>query len=130
MRFAFALALVVGCTGVQAQSLEPGEWEFVSEIATPGLPRPQPSGYRACLSREQAKDPLHWGRGARLPSDCRVTTMKLGPDTASWELECPSSGLTGAGKARFFSGSMESEMQLAGGVRSKTKGRRLGPCKP
>ncbi len=130
MRFAFALALVVGCTGVQAQSLEPGEWEFVSEIATPGLPRPQPSGYRACLSREQAKDPLHWGRGARLPSDCRVTTMKLGPDTASWELECPSSGLTGAGQARYFSGSMESEMQLAGGVRSKTKGRRLGPCKP
>ncbi len=130
MRFLATLALILGCASAQAQSLEPGEWEFVSEIATPGLPRPQPSGYRACLAREQAKDPLHWGRGAHLPSDCRVATLKLGPDTASWELECASSGLKGAGKARFFNGSMESELQLAGGVRTKTRGRRLGPCNP
>jgi len=127
-RFVLLLALLPGLAA--AQSLEPGEWEFVSEIAMPGLPRPQPSGYRDCLSREQAKDPLHWGRGAHLPSDCRVATMKLGPDTASWELECPSSGLKGGGKARLFGKTMESELQLAGGVRTRTRGRRLGPCNP
>jgi len=113
-----------------AQSLEPGGWDFVSDIAMPGLPRPQQSGYRACLTREQAKDPMHWGRGAHLPSDCRVGTLKLGPAGVSWDLECPASNLKGAGKARLGRADMESELQLQGGVRTKTRGRRLGPCNP
>jgi hypothetical protein len=43
-----ALAIVAGTA--HAQRMEEGEWEFVSEIAMPGLPRPQQSGYRACLT--------------------------------------------------------------------------------
>jgi len=125
-----AFALVFCALGVHAQQLEPGEWDFVSRIDMPGLPRPQESGYRTCLAPAQAKDPLQWGRAAQVPADCRVTTLKLGPDTAAWELECPSSGMRGAGKARFGRGSMQSELQLSGGVRSKTEGRRLGPCNP
>ena len=46
---ALLLALVAGAA--QAQRMEEGEWEFVSEVAVPGLPRPQQSGYRACLTR-------------------------------------------------------------------------------
>jgi hypothetical protein len=113
-----------------AQTLEPGEWEFVSDIAMPGLPRPQQSGYRACLSREQAKDPMFWGRSATVPSDCRVVSQKLGPESTSWTLECPASNMKGAGKARLGRADMESELQLSGGVRTKTRGRRLGPCTP
>jgi hypothetical protein len=110
--------------------MEEGEWEFVSEIATPGLPRPQQSGYRACLTREQAKDPMHWGRSAQVPSDCRVSTLKLGPDATSWELECPASSMRGAGRAQISRGSMSSELRLTGGIHTKTRGRRLGPCNP
>lgn len=110
--------------------MEPGEWEFVSEIAMPGLPRPQQSGYRACLTPEQARDPMYWGRGAQVPSDCRVTTMKLGPDYTSWELECPASNMRGAGRAQISRNSMSSELQLTGGVRTKTRGQRRGACKP
>ena len=126
----------VACCGAQAQQLEPGEWDFVTTIAVPGLPRPQQSGYRSCLTREQAKDPLQWGRNPQQPADCHVTTLKLGPDSTSWEMQCPSSGMRGVGTARFGRGSMESEVRLGSAsgssmqMRTKTSGRRLGDCNP
>lgn len=124
------LLLAAFVAGAHAQRMEPGEWEFVSEIAMPGLPRPQQSGYRACLSAGQARDPMYWGRGAQVPSDCRVSTMKLGPDYTSWELECPVSSMRGAGRAQISRNTMSSELKLTGGVVTKTQGRRLGPCNP
>ena len=129
MRIALLL-LAFFTASAQAQRMAEGEWEFVSEIAMAGLPRPQQSGYRACLTRVQARDPMYWGRSALLPSDCRVSSMKLGPDDTSWELDCPASNMRGAGRARLSRGSMSSELKLSGGVRTKTRGRRLGPCKP
>ena len=113
-----------------AQSLEPGEWEFVSDIAMPGLPRPQQSATRACLSREHAKDPMHWGRGAHLPSDCRIVSQKLGINATSWQIECAASGMKGTGKAQIGSANMTSELQLSGGIRTQTRGQRRGPCNP
>ncbi|MDH5578787.1 MAG: DUF3617 domain-containing protein [Betaproteobacteria bacterium] len=130
MRTIGALLLALFAASAHAQRMEAGEWNFVSEIVMPGLPRPQQSASTACLSREQARDPLHWSPGARLPSDCSVGTVKLGPDATSWELECPQSGMRGAGKAQISRGSMSSELQMTGGVRTKTRGMRLGPCKP
>jgi hypothetical protein len=122
--------LVFFAASAHAQRMEEGEWEFVSEIVMAGLPRPQQSATVACLSREQARDPLHWTPGARLPADCRVSTMKLGPDATAWELECQISNMRGAGKAQISRGSMSSELKLTGGVVTKTRGRRLGACKP
>jgi hypothetical protein len=124
------VALAILASTAHAQRMEEGEWEFVSEIAMPGLPRPQQSGYRACLTREQARDPLYWGRSATVPSDCRVTTVKLGPDYTAWELDCPASNMRGAGRAQISRNSMSSELKLSGGVATKTRGRRLGACKP
>jgi hypothetical protein len=124
------VALANLASNAHAQRMEEGEWEFVSEISMAGLPRPQNSAQSACLTREQARDPLHWTHGARLPSDCRVSTVKLGPDATSWELECPVSVMRGAGKAQISRGSMNSELTMSGGVTTKTRGRRLGPCKP
>jgi len=124
-----ALLAVLCSAGAQAQSIEPGEWEFVTENVTPGLPRAQPSAARLCLDKAQAKDPMYWNHGARLPADCRITTQRLGP-RAAWEMECPSSGLRGAGEATLSSGSLQSELRLSGGIRAQTRGRRLGPCKP
>jgi hypothetical protein len=127
---ALVLALAFVTAGAHAQRMDEGEWAFVSEIAMPGLPRPQQSASRACLTREQARDPLFWSPGARLPADCRVTTVKLGPDATSWALDCPASGMRGAGKAQLSRGSLSSELQVTGGLRTKTRGQRLGPCTP
>ena len=132
MRLLLAAALIAVSWAAHAQQIEPGEWEFVTEIAVPGLPRPQQAGMRICLTRDQARDPLKWTADGSQPSDCRVTSLKLGPDTASWAMECPESGMRGAGKARIGQGSLEAEMQIGGGnsveMRTKTQGRRLGPC--
>jgi hypothetical protein len=73
---------------------------------------------------------MHWSPGARLPGDCRVGTLKLGPDAHAWDLECPVSGMRGAGKAQMSRASLHSELTMSGGVTTKTRGRRLGPCKP
>ena len=109
--------------------MEPGEWEFVSEIAMPGLPRPQQSGYRTCLTSDQARDPMFWGHSATVPSDCKVTSVKLGPDYTSWEMDCPVSNMRGAGRAQISRNNMSSELKLSGGVHTRTRGLRLGPCK-
>jgi hypothetical protein len=126
-----AAALALASPGARAQQVEPGEWEFVTDVAMPGLPRPQQAGQRTCLTRETARDPLRWSAHP-LPSDCRVASMKLGPDAVSWEMDCPASRMRGAGQARFGRGSLSAETQLGGGasvdMRTRTQGRRLGPC--
>ena len=124
-----AVLLALVATAAQAQRMEPGEWEFVSEIAMPGLPRPQQSGYRTCLTHEQARDPMFWGRSATVPSDCKVTSVKLGSDYTSWEMDCPVSNMRGAGRAQISRNNMSSELKLSGGVHTRTRGLRLGPCK-
>lgn len=133
MRVLLALAIAAVSGGAFAQQLEPGEWEFSSSLSAPGMPRPTPTGYRICITREQARDPMRWGANPNQPADCRATTLKLGPDSVSWEMECPSSGMRGVGKARISRGSMESETQIGAGrsveLRTRTQGRRLGPCK-
>lgn len=119
------------CGSAEAQQVEPGEWDFVTDVAVPGLPRPQQAGIRTCLTRETARDPLRWSAHP-LPSDCRVASMKLGPDAVSWEMDCPASRMRGVGKARMGAASLTAETQLGGGasvdMRTKTQGRRLGPC--
>jgi hypothetical protein len=131
--FLSAGLLALASPGAAAQQVEPGEWDFVTDVTMAGLPRPQQSGLRTCLTREGARDPLRWS-AHRLPSDCRVATLKLGPDTVSWELECPGSGMRGKGNARLGKGSLQAETQLGGGasvdMRTRTQGRRLGPCTP
>lgn len=135
MRALVALALSLACCSALAQQLEPGEWDFATTVTAPGLPKPTSTGSRTCITKEQSRDPTRWGSNPQQPADCRVTTLKLGPDSLSWEMECPGSGMRGAGKARLGRGSMESEVQLGsrvGGIdlRMKTSGRRLGPCNP
>jgi len=126
--------LVFAATPASAQMMEPGEWEFQIVVTAPGMPKPQPMAYRHCVTREQANDPLRWGGNPSQPTDCQITTLKKGPDTVSWQMACPSTGMNGTGSARFGRGSMQSETQVGGGssvdLRTKTTGRRLGPCKP
>ena len=122
------LALALAAVSAHAQRMDAGEWEFVSEVALPGMP-PQQTAYRSCLTAAQARDPLSWDPSQRLPSDCQVSE-KLAPGGVSWEIECPTSGMRGAGKAQFSASSASSELKMTGGVVTKTRGNRVGPCKP
>jgi hypothetical protein len=133
MRTLLALILAAATSAI-AQVMEAGEWEFHIVITAPGMPKPQPMAYRHCVTKEQANDPLRWGGNPNQPTDCQVTTLKKGPDAVSWKMTCPGTGMNGVGSARFGRGSMQSETQVGGGnsveIRTKTTGRRLGPCKP
>lgn len=133
MRAFLALLLAAACPAY-AQGMEPGEWEFQIVITSPGMPKPEVMSYRHCVTKEQANDPLRWGGNPSQPTDCRISTLKKGPDEVSWKMACPGTGMNGVGSARFGRGSMQSETQVGGGssvdLRTKTQGRRLGPCKP
>ena len=134
MKALFALVLFVATPALAQETMEPGEWEFQIVITGPGMQKPQPMSYRHCVTAEQAKDPLRWGGNPSQPTDCRITTLKKSPDAVSWQMVCPSTGMKGTGSARFGRGSMQSETQVGGGnsvdMRTRTTGRRLGPCKP
>jgi hypothetical protein len=124
------------CLPAFAQQLVPGEWQFDTVMTSPMLPKPQTSTFTRCVKKEEASDPSKWGGRAQAQSDCVTTPGRKSPDSYSWELACPTSGMRGRGSARFGRGTVQSEMLMAGelqgrrfDITSKTSGKRLGPCK-
>ena len=133
-RIWIATVLALGGAAVHAQQVEPGEWEFTNTMSSPMLPQPQTMTMKQCITAQQASDPAGWQ--PRPESDCKVTPKGKSGDSVSWEISCPKSGMNGNGTARLGKGTLESEtkMSMSGQGQSfemttKTKGRRVGPCK-
>ena len=126
------LALSATCT--LAQQMEPGEWEFTNTMSSPMLPQPQTMTMRRCLTSKEVSDPAGWQ--PRPESDCKVTPKGKSGDSVSWDISCPKSGMNGSGTARLSGGTIDSEtkMTMSGQgqnveMTTKTKGRRVGPCR-
>jgi uncharacterized protein DUF3617 len=118
----------------QAQQMEAGEWEFTNTMSSPMLPQPQTMTMKRCLTSKEVSDPAGWQ--PRPESDCKVTPKGKSGDSVSWDISCPKAGMNGSGTARLSGASVESEtkMTMSGQGQSvqmttKTKGRRVGPCK-
>ena len=118
----------------QAQQMEAGEWEFTNTMSSPMLPQPQTMTMKRCLTSKEVSDPAGWQ--PRPESDCKVTPKGRSGDSVSWDIACPKSGMNGSGTARLGGSTVESEtkMTMSGQGQSvqmttKTKGRRVGPCK-
>ena len=118
----------------QAQQMEAGEWEFTNTMSSPMLPQPQTMTMKRCLTSKEVSDPAGWQ--PRPESDCKVTPKGRSGDSVSWDISCPKSGMNGSGTARLAGATVESEtkMTMSGQGQSvqmttKTKGRRVGPCK-
>jgi hypothetical protein len=137
MRFRLlAVALLASPVAALAQGLEPGEWQFTTTTAVPGMPSPRTFSTTQCVRKEDASS-MPWERKNPGETDCRTTVTKKSGDTTSWQVSCPKSNTHGRGTARIRAGSLESEMTMVleqGGrkmeMHSKTTGKRLGPCKP
>ena len=136
MRFALLAALALTSIPAAAQTMEPGEWQFINTTTSPILPKPQTTTLTQCVSQEDAADPTRFT--AQGPAaDCEVKQVSRTAESYSWTVSCPKQGMRGAGKARFGPGTVESEMQMTlegqGGekmeLHSVTKARHLGPCK-
>jgi len=129
------LAAASGAAPAQ-QGMQPGEWELTTTISSPMMPQPQTATVKHCIKAEDLAEPSRWMGGSPPGSDCKLTPLERDDKGASWEMACPSSGFKGRGRARFAAGMMDSEMQMSGmqdgktfEMQTKTRGRRLGPCR-
>ena len=129
-----AITLLALPFAAAAQSLEPGEWQFTTTTSMPGMGEPRSFTNKQCVKKEDASK-LPWER--QDPAvDCKTTALKKSGNTVSWEVSCPKMNMQGRGSAQLHGSSLESEMTMVGEnngqkmeVRSKTTGKRLGPCK-
>ena len=131
---AFTL-LAATSLGAAAQTMEPGEWELTTTITSPMMPQPQTATVKRCIKKEDLADSSRWMGGKPPGSDCSLTPGTRDDRGATWEMACPSSGMKGRGRARYTAGMMDSEMEMSGmaegkkfELRTKTRGRRIGPC--
>lgn len=120
----------------QQQGMEAGEWELTTTVTSPMFPKPQTATVTHCVKAEDIADPSRWMGGKPPGSDCKLTPLERDASGASWEMSCPSSGFKGRGRARFSPGMMDSEMQMSAmaegkkfEMQTRTRGRRLGPCR-
>jgi Protein of unknown function (DUF3617) len=135
MRKLVCLMLFAICTPVLGQEMEPGEWEFVSTMTSPGMPKPHTMTHARCVTKDDM-DPSRWADRQQGKSDCKVTGSKKSAGTQSWEVSCPKSGMRGSGSARYTRSTVEAELRLTGEgggkqfeMLTKTTGKRLGACK-
>jgi Protein of unknown function (DUF3617) len=131
-----ALTLAAACTPALAQQMEPGEWKFDTTMTSPMMPKPQVSSFTRCVKPEEAGDPASMMGKPQPQSDCQMTPGTRSAHTYTWEMSCPKSGMQGRGTVRYGRGTLESEMKMTGEMQgrkldmtTKTKGKRLGPCK-
>jgi len=134
----FAL-LIAGCSAAaaqQQQGMQPGEWELTTTVSSPMMPKPQTMTVKHCIKAEDLADPSRWMGGTPPGSDCKLTPGERDARGATWQMACPSQGLEGKGRARFNAGMLDSEMQMSGmqdgkkfELSTRTRGRRLGPCR-
>ena len=134
LRTLTASMLAFATLAAHAQQMEPGEWEFTNTMSSPALPQPQTMTIKQCVTSKMAGDPAGWQ--PRPESDCKVTPKGKSGDSVSWDISCPKAGMNGTGNARLAGATIEGEtkMTMSGQGQSvemttKTKGRRVGPCK-
>jgi len=132
----FALLAASSFAASAQQGMQPGEWELTTTITSPMMPQPQTATVKHCIQQEDVADPSRWMGGKPPGSDCSLTPLERDASGATWEMACPSSGFKGRGRARFAAGMLDSEMQMSGmqegkkfELQTRTRGRRLGPCK-
>ncbi len=114
-----------------AFALDPGEWQFTTTMTAPGMPKPQTMTNTRCIKPAEASDPEKF-MSQQKQSDCKTTSSKKTGDTYTWEMNCPTSGMTGTGTVRQAATTMDMEMVMKGPkmeMRSQTTGKRLGACK-
>lgn len=139
MRFAVAAAVAVGLLAVPARAgdglrLDPGEWEFTSQVNMPVGPAHPAQTRRECIVEPEVK-PDHFN--AQNMNGCTFGDVKTSASEMSWTMTCPSAEgkVTGRGKVTSTGKTMAGRIAMTVAVEGHTmemdvdwKGRRLGPC--
>ena len=127
--------LAAASLSAAAQSMEPGEWQFVTTMTSPMMPKPQTSTITQCVSKQEADDPTRF-TAKEEASDCVVTPGVRTASSYTWTVSCPKQGMSGKGSARFSRGTVESDVQVTMegqgqkmDMRTTMSGRHVGPCR-
>jgi hypothetical protein len=132
---AVALAFAATASYAAAQSpMRPGRWETTMQMDMPNMPVQMPLAKSTqCVTQAQIDSP---GRG--LPSgpdnkDCKVSDYKVSGSTVTWNMACPSQGMTGSGELRFNGDTYEGLVKVMAQGKEmgmKFTGKRIGDCTP
>lgn len=131
--------LLLACTGVQAQDINPGMWEItVSSVVatTPGY-SPPPASQTQCLSAADARDPRRLFGDMTAPgADCSYGRPSLSGSNLRFTMQCTGAlKLTASGDvtlaAETLNGTISSSANMGGeqvSMQSQVSGHRIGAC--
>ncbi|MES9936269.1 MAG: DUF3617 family protein, partial [Sedimenticola sp.] len=123
------LVTLAGCSQAGDVNMNPGLWEWSTEMEMPGMPmKMPPTVYQQCITREDLV-PREGGQN----QDCEITEMETSGDTVSWQMTCssPAGQVISSGKMTYAGDSATGEMSVnTAGMEmlSRSRGRRLGEC--
>jgi hypothetical protein len=133
LRMLMGSMMALACVAARAK-VEPGRREFTNTTTSPKQPKPQTMTMKRC-STKRGRQRSRASR-AKPDADCKVTPKGKTGDRYAWEMSCPKSGVKGTGTTRYSKGTIDSEARITASSKgqpiemaTKTKGRRLGPCK-
>jgi hypothetical protein len=113
-----------------APNIQDGLWEVTTTMEMKGMPEGmmKPMTHTSCITQKDSvpEKPQK--------SECKMTSMNTVGNTVMWTVTCPNS--VGSGKITYsggtFDGVMETTVTERGEkmqMKSRMKGRRIGPCK-
>lgn len=125
-----AVALPAG-----AQSMNPGQWELSSTMSSPALPKPHSATVTHCMTKEDADNPARFVSGPSTEK-CTLTQGARTSGSFEWSIACPEQRMTGTGKLRYSSTTMNADIHVVVEpqpgqkmtMQTKVSGRHLGPC--
>ena len=135
-RVALTLLLVIPAAAF-SQGVEPGEWEFNAVTSSPLISGGQSTVFKRCIRKEDAENPERWMARQSEAGPCQLKPLERTTDSMKWAVSCPKTNSHGSGVARLTGpGSVESDLQMTTEIqgyriqtRTRTTGKRLGPCK-
>ena len=130
-----AVALLV-CTAIaygaaaQQNPMRPGRWEVTAQMEMPGMQMPAMKNSQ-CITQQQIDSPTHAVPTGPDSKDCKVSDYKVSGNTITWNMACPSQGMTGSGELKFdgdtYAGLVKI-MTQGKDMNMKFNGKRVGDC--
>ncbi|MES9831549.1 MAG: DUF3617 family protein [Candidatus Thiodiazotropha sp. DIVDIV] len=111
-------------------NMSPGLWEWTAVMDMPGMPlQLPPASYTTCITQADFVP-----KDSELGQQCETIDLKTEGDTVSWNITCSQDGMntTSQGQITYFGDRAEGTINISSQgmqMRSKTTGKRVGPCK-
>lgn len=111
-------------------NMNPGLWQWTAAMDMPGMPMQlPPASYTTCITRADFVP-----KNSELGQNCETIDLKTEGDKVSWNATCTQEGvtITSQGELTYYGDHAEGTVSINSQgmqMRSKTTGKRLGPCK-